>query len=253
MQSTPLDSSGQRGLPARRERGRCSAYASHGGIRMRTIIALALLTACGTVDSSTDDFEEATDNVPLPIHNKTWHCTGPQHNTVVHVTIDSADLKIDAVHLDAGCTGTLTVNVDTNSGDGVKIHDGVEQLQLKGAVACSGKSGAVHQDGVQAMGGAHVLIGDTAVPGSFVVNCPTGNNGGVFINEGRGGNSLPTDIVCDHCDLFERNAAVHIGHSESSGVRNSVLHHGTSDSSPPDCIRTEPDAATPIDSNNTCI
>jgi hypothetical protein len=218
-------------------------------------LALTFVASCAadTVGTDVDDFTEAVTNVPLLVQNKTWHCTGPQDHTIVRVNIDSPDKKIDAVHLDAGCTGTLTVRIETNSGDGVKIHDGVDHLHLKGSVKCSGKSGAVHQDGVQAMGGSHVLIGDTTKAGAFKVDCPTGNNGALFVSQGRGANGLPTDIVCDHCDLFERNAAANIGVSQSSGVRNSVLHHGTSDSSPASCIRVHAEAVDPINSNNTCI
>jgi len=61
------------------------------------------------------------------------------------------------------------------------------------------------------------------------------------------------DIVCVRCDIFERNAAVHVGpHSIRSGARDSRLHHGTSPSSPPNCTRIEPGAVQPVVQGNTC-
>src|SRR5262249_27708887 len=158
----------------------------------------------------------------------------------------------DAVHLDAGCTGSLIVHVKTNSADGIKVHNGAHDLNVKGDVTCTAKFGDVHQDGVQAMGGERVTLGGNK-PGAFKVDCRTGNNGGRWVNEGRGENGVPTDIVCDHCDLFEKNAALHVTNSIRSGARNSVLHHGTGDSSPADCARISPVAIDPVNENNVCV
>src|SRR4051794_40445786 len=182
-------------------------------------------------------------------HNHTFRCRGHvAPGTTVTVTIDDST-HTDGVHLDKGCTGgPLVVHIRTNGADGVKVHTGAHDLLVRGDVRCAGKHGAVHQDGVQAMGGARVTFE------RFVVHCPTGNNGGFWVNAGRNKRSIPTDIVCDHCDLFERNAALHVGpNSIRSGARNSRLHHGTSRSSPPDCARINPGATDPVANGNTCV
>jgi hypothetical protein len=193
--------------------------------------------------------------------DKRWVCTGPQAGTVVNVTILTN--PVDAIHLNAGCTGSIVVHIYTTQADGIKIHQGAHDLQITGDITCDGKSGSIHQDGIQAMGGRDVLIGSTTQDGAMKINCPTGNNGGVFVNAGLGVglksdtpdySSWPTNIVVDHADIFERNAAVHIGSdSFGSGVRNSLLHHGTSLSAPDDCTRIDADAIAAFDENNSCV
>src|SRR3954468_24285108 len=189
---------------------------------------------------------------PVVLHNQTWHCTSAQAATVVNVVIDNKQ-HIDGAHLDAGCTGSIVVNITTNGADGIKVHSGAHDLTITGSITCIDKKDILHQDGVQAMGGQHVLLGSTLVPGALVINCPTGNNGGLFINAGNGSTSYPTDVVADHAIIYERNAPVNIGpHSISSGVRNSLLHHGDSPASPDDCIRIDPNATPPVNENNPC-
>jgi hypothetical protein len=191
-------------------------------------------------------------DAPVVVHNQTWHCSSAQAGTVVNVVIDNKQ-HIDGAHLDAGCTGSIVLNITTNGADGVKIHSGAHDLTITGGITCIDKKDVVHQDGVQAMGGEHVLLGSKDVPGALVIDCQTGNNGGLFINAGIGGNAYPTDVVADHAIIYERNAPVNIGaHSISSGVRNSVLHHGDSPASPHDCIRIDPQAVSPVNENNTC-
>jgi hypothetical protein len=182
-------------------------------------------------------------------HNKTFKCKGHvAPGTTVTVVIDNGS-HTDGVHLDDGCTGgPLIVHVKTDGADGVKVHKGAHDLIVKGGVRCAGKHGSVHQDGVQAMGGMRVTFE------GFNVHCATGNNGGFWVNAGKNKRSIPTDIVCDHCDLFERNAALHIGpNSLRSGAKNSRLHHGTSPSSPSNCARINKGAQDPIATNNTCV
>jgi hypothetical protein len=180
--------------------------------------------------------------------NKTFHCRGPvTPGAEVFVTVNNGQ-HVDGVHLDRGCTGgPLIVHVHTNGADGVKVHTGVHDLTVKGSVTCSGKHGTVHQDGIQAMGGKNVtFLG-------FKVDCPSGNNGGIWINAGRNRHSTPTNIICSHCDLFERNAAVHVGpYSIHSGAVDSRLHRGTGGSSPANCTRVDPRAVSPVVSGNTC-
>jgi hypothetical protein len=182
-------------------------------------------------------------------HNETFKCRGKvAPGTTVNVVIDNGS-HTDGVHIDDGCTGgPLIVHIRTNGADGVKVHKGAHDLVVKGGVRCAGKHGSVHQDGVQAMGGMRITFE------GFNVHCPTGNNGGFWVNAGRNKRSIPTDIICDHCDLFERNAALHVGpNSIRSGARNSRLHHGTSRSSPPNCARIDRSAEAPVSSNNTCV
>jgi hypothetical protein len=193
--------------------------------------------------------------------DKRWICSGPQQGTVVNVQILTN--PVDAVHLNAGCTGSIVVHIYTTQADGIKIHQGAHDLQITGDITCDGKNGDVHQDGIQAMGGRDVLIGSTIQDGAMTIDCPTGNNGGVFVNAGLGiglksdspdYDAWPTNIVVDHADIFERNAAVHIGEeSFGSGVRNSLLHHGTSLSAPDDCTRIDGDAVGSFDENNACV
>jgi hypothetical protein len=189
----------------------------------------------------------------INLTNRTWHCTSLQNGTVVTVTVDDGNSPLDAVPLDAGCTGRLVVHVHTSSADGVKVHMGAHDLVVTGDVTCDAKYGRKHQDGVQAMGGGPVQFGDGIHASSFKVSCPTGNNGGLYIKGGAGGQSTPTGIVCDHCELFEGNAAVVVGaDSIRSGVRNSILHQGTSPASPKDCTRFDPAARQAVDDNNVC-
>jgi hypothetical protein len=208
-----------------------------------------------SIDSSSSDSQgsDAIVGRPPPIvTNSTWHCKSAMDHQEVTVHIDAPNAHMDAIHLDEGCTGSLIVHVTTNSADGIKVHNGAHDLNVKGDITCTDKFGIVHQDGVQAMGGERVTFGGKKA-GAFKVHCPTGNNGGLWVNEGSGENGVPTDIVCDHCDLFEKNAALHVANSIRSGARNSVLHHGTSPSSPADCRRINPVAIDPVDENNVCI
>jgi hypothetical protein len=208
------------------------------------------------VDSSDSETQgaEALAPSPPPIHvTSTWHCKGPMNHQEVFVDIDAPGAHEDAIHLDEGCTGSLIVHVTTNSADGMKVHDGAHDLRVKGDITCTAKYGEVHQDGVQAMGGSKVTLGGSK-PGAFRVDCPTGNNGGLFVNAGRGGNGTPSDIVCDHCDLREGNAALHVGpDSLRSGARNSVLHRGTGEAAPENCRRIDHAAVDPVDEGNTCV
>lgn len=193
--------------------------------------------------------------------NKTYHCKGEAHGLQINVKIDSPATKLDGVHLDDGCTGSLRVRIETNSGDGVKVHNGAHDLTVymgkpgtgkpgqgsKVGIKCTGKSGAVHQDGVQAMGGDHVTFD------SPNVDCPTGNNGGLFVNGGAGGRGTPTAIVFVGGFSYEGNASIHIGDaSDSSGARGVIMKTNRTKASPPNCIRIGKNAKNPVNENNTC-
>jgi hypothetical protein len=99
-----------------------------------------------------------------------------------------------------------------------------------------------------------VQLGDGVHDGSFIVHCPTGNNGGLWVNTGSGGNEVPTNIVCDHCNLFEGNNALHVENSVASGARNTVLHNGVGGAAPANCKRVGSVAVNPVTGPNlTCI
>src|SRR3954471_7728281 len=139
----------RRGMVARSEEramSRVSLAAAGGAFAL----ACALAPAAGSANAP---------NV-VTLHNEAWHCDAPQAATVVNVVIDNGE-HIDAIDLDAGCTGSIVLNVLTNGGDGMKIHDGAHDLSVTGSVVCNGRSGTVHQDGIQAMGGRNVLLGST--------------------------------------------------------------------------------------------
>lgn len=235
--------------------------------------ATPALPASGSCEDGAIPFQGRT--LPtVTCNNRTWHCTTRQRHTQVHVVIKDAPSKLDAIHLDKGCYGVLRVTVQTDSGDGIKIHTGAGAgnaecgtldaggacLQVWGgpttgcdhrncaAIICTGKFGDVHQDGIQAMGGNNIRLM------YFKVWCPSGNNGGIFFNGGVGGNGVPTNIVCLWCDLMEANAAFHVGPgSIRSGAEFSKLHTARTKSSPPDCRRVDKDAIDPVDIDNTCL
>src|SRR5438128_1814647 len=70
----------------------------------------------------------------------------------------ASGLSKDAVHLDSGCSGNMTLHVTTGSDDGIKVHEGAHDLTVNGSVTCNGRDGTVHQDGIQAMGGQRVTF-----------------------------------------------------------------------------------------------
>src|SRR3954453_8591039 len=197
-------------------------------------VRLPLLACCAfalTVAAAPRATPATADDATVRVWNHTWTCSSPQWGTEVEVRITNG-LPIDAVHIDGGCTGHLNVRVWTNGADGIKVHTGAHDMQITGNITCGGRYQGRHQDGVQAMGGENVQLGDGVNMGSFWVYCPSGNNGALFTNSGAREHSTPTDIVCAACDLYEHNVAVHIGpESDSPGARASILHLGTSDSS----------------------
>src|SRR4051794_17880294 len=80
----------------------------------------------------------------VTLHNQMWTCSSAQTATVVNVVIDNGE-HIDAIHLDAGCTGSIVLDVLTNGGDGMKVHDGAHDLSITGSIVCNGRHALVHQ------------------------------------------------------------------------------------------------------------
>lgn len=214
----------------------------------RVLLALiALLTVSAVMLASVAD-SQGSKYERVTLKNKTWHCTGKQKHTQVDVQIKKAAQKLDAIHLDAGCTGSIRIAVDTDSGDGVKVHGGAHDLTVFGYISCTAKHGNVHQDGVQAMGGTDVTFK------WIKVNCPTGNNGGLYVNGGRHNRSVPTRILCSHCALYEGNASINIGpNSKESGARFSTFRTNRTKASPRNCARIQAGALAPVNLSNTCL
>jgi hypothetical protein len=201
--------------------------------------------------------------------NKTYHCDAstPDH-AQINVVVKDSTSKVDGVHLDDGCSSkSIRVRIETDSGDGIKIHTGAEHLKVwfgkprafgtkvsedgKVGILCSGKHGDVHQDGIQAMGGLDVQI---MAPN---IRCDSGNNGGLFCNAGKNaaqnGNAVPTDIVVHGGFVYEGNASIHVGpNSAGCGAVGVTMKTDQTKASPPDCIRVDHDADRPVNDHNVC-
>ena len=193
---------------------RASAYT----LSLAPIIALALVLVTLLPSDS-----RAAGSVTLV--NDTFNCSSypqPVDFDLVKVTITDQSVRRDGFHTGDNCTGRIDrIEIDISSGDGVKVGQGAHDLVIGGGfVRCNGNYGDVHQDGIQVMGGTRVTFQN------LTVNCTTGTNSAMYINEGAGGNGRPTDVVCDGCTLMrgtDRNRALRIGDSLRSGARNSII------------------------------
>ena len=156
----------------------------------------------------------------INLTDQTWICAGPVSLDSVTVLIKS--VSVDAIHLDAGCTGTIgAISVVQYRLDGIKVHTGAHDLSIGGgSIRCLGHDPLAHQDGIQAMGGTGVTFF------SLDDQCLTSNNAALFISEGMNRNGLPTAIVCDSCYLAGGGFPVRIGRSLSSGIRSSQVCPG---------------------------
>jgi type II secretory pathway pseudopilin PulG len=190
-----------------------------------------------------------------------FDCHQPVNLTLVRIRVDSSAIQKDAIGLNPGCTGSIgRIDVVTKSADGVKIAN-----NLNGDVSCSkgsdcahdltigggtvlsaGRNGSAHQDCMQALGGNNITF--TGV----VFGCQTANNAQWFLTVNTAGTMTPTPpryVVCDRCE-FHPGAMYHdvtIGPSWSSGVRNSLVCPGGSQSLQ---FAITTGAVTPIDVNN---
>jgi len=196
------------------------------------VIACALLAAAAVAVAARGtggDAGPAPGAAPVPgsiaLTNRTWVCDGPVDLASVTVTMTAAGRRGgDAVHLAAGCTGRIGVlTVTEYVADGVKIADGAHDLTIGGGtIRCLAKTPSVHQDGVQAMGGARITLDGLRIscgrPGASLINS------NLFINRGVRSTAPPTDVVCVDC-VFGGGAAhtVSIQDSVRSGVVGSSL------------------------------
>lgn len=185
-----------------------------------------------------------------------WTCDKAYGSKGNPYRVRAVDVTNDAnsiVYLNKGCTGYIDLTVVTASQDMVKLHDGAKDLVVTGSFACAGHKEGVHQDGMQSTGGKNVTF-------SVLIDCPTINNGGLWISTGSENNALPTNVVCDRCTILPvGNNAIHVGTSKGSGSMNSTLFQGTGDASPPTCIRVNKDEGKngvpidPVNVDNTCL
>lgn len=189
---------------------------------MRRLCAVVLLVAAAAASAV---LTAATGSTPMTgavsQTDKTWFCQGPVNLSSVTVTIRNA--QTDAVHLAAGCTGTIgKLTVVQYHGDGVKVAPGAHDLTVGGgSIRCYAHDPGKHQDGIQAMGGQRV---------TFVGlddQCLSANNSALFVTEGPNGRELPTDIVCRGCYLAGGGYPVRIAVSLRSGIVNSRVCPGT--------------------------
>lgn len=161
----------------------------------------------------------------IALTNETWICNGPVDLDSVTVTMTAAGRRGgDAVHLANGCTGHIgLLTVTEYVADGVKIADGAHDLTVDGgSIRCLAKTPSVHQDGVQAMGGARITFNKLTVscgrPGASLINS------NLFFNKAGRSSTPPTDVVCVDCVLGGGAAhTVNIQDSVRSGVVGSSL------------------------------
>src|SRR6185503_7836182 len=136
---------------------RASAYT----LSLAPIIALALVLVTLLPSDS-----RAAGSVTLV--NDTFNCSSypqPVDFDLVKVTITDQSVRRDGFHTGDNCTGRIDrIEIDVSSGGGF--------------VRCNGNYGDVHQDGIQVMGGTRVTFQN------LTVNCTTGTNSAMYINEG---------------------------------------------------------------------
>jgi hypothetical protein len=156
----------------------------------------------------------------ISLTDRPWICQGPVNLASVTVVIKTA--QIDAIHLAAGCTGTIgRITVIQYHGDGIKVGPGAHDVSIGGgSIRCFAHDVGKHQDGIQAMGGQRITFHGLSDL------CTSANNSAFFVNEGGAGRQLPTDVVCDACTLEGGGFPVRIGLSMRSGVRNSHVCPG---------------------------
>lgn len=175
-----------------------------------------------------------------------WVCEGPVDVDLVKVTIHRRTTPLDAVSLSRYCTGRIgRVEIETWSGDGIKVQNAgsvAHDLVIEsGSIRCYEKTGAYHQDGIQAMGGRRITFRD------MDVNCGRpGVNANLFIAQGGSFASIPTDIVFEGGHLGPNAAhTILVADAVRSGVRDTVICPGRWFT-----YMTQATAVTPIDEGN---
>jgi hypothetical protein len=184
--------------------------------------------------------------------NATWTCKGPVNLDSVTITIAqslSGDRNnADGVHLQDGCTGRIgQLTVVDSAGDAVKVAQGAHDLTIGGGtIKCPAKNPTLHQDGVQAMGGANILFQNMSIDCGRAADSLIDSN--FFVKMAGQSTVPPSDIVCDHCTLGGWTAhTTNIERSVRSGVRNSTLCVGRF---PKLTVTVGADAVSPVTSGN---
>ena len=155
-----------------------------------------------------------------------YTCTGPVDNVRV---VGSGESKTALVNLEAGCTGTISVDltVTPGGGDGVKVQAGGLDHLIVGPsrVTCQpGVPAGSHQDGVQVQGGSNVTFK------GLVVSCPSSPGAAAFYVDGKDFPGI-SNVTCDGCDLTHLvMGALFTAPAPGSGVRNSRIHQGATTS-----------------------
>ena len=180
----------------------------------------------------------------IVLEDSSWTCTGPVNLDLVKITMRT--VRADAIYLRTNCSGTIgRIEVDTWVGDGIKINAPepvAHDLTIGGGyIRCHDRIPAVHQDGIQVMGGERITIRN------LEINCNSNPNGQLFINAANGG--LPTDVVCEGCVLGRGAASTLIvGQSVRSGARRTLVCPGRFHD-----IRINPTAESPVNVGNSVL
>jgi hypothetical protein len=174
-----------------------------------------------------------SDDRTVILDDVSWSCTEEVDLELVKVTMRTE--VDDAVRIDENCSGRIQrLEVETWTADGVKVqnrgtvaHDLVIE---SGYVKCHDVYGDYHQDGIQVMGGLRITFRNLAI------DCL--GNANLFLSEGGGRSSTPTDVVCEACVLGPNSAqTLFYAGSIRSGVRNTLVCTGRFRA-----IRVEPEA-----------
>ena len=193
------------------------------------------------------------------VTDRTWTCErhhAPARGFAVEVRITGRSrTRTDAVHLNAGCSGEITLRVVIERGwDCIKVHAGARDLTVRGWCEIRGRVGAVHQDFVQAMGGRNVTFRgfETRTAGQKGWNGgggPGGIHSSFFVNTGAGGAGRPSSVVCDGCVLAGGGSPVWVNRATGSGVRNSTIVRGRSGR----CVTITANATAGVNRGNRCL
>lgn len=174
--------------------------------------------------------------------NQTWKPPSSNwgNHAVVDVRILNTSPRKDAIHMSG--SGTIgRIFVETHSGDGMKIHGDTNGVTIgsygvNSSIRALNRYNGVHQDNVQVMGGSNVtfrgLFSEKLVPGM-----------NFFFNMGSGGNSRPTNIVCDFCTVVGVRGGsnpIRISDSLRCGIRHTLV---VSDNFP---LRVTNNASSPV-------
>jgi hypothetical protein len=155
----------------------------------------------------------------IVLNDQPFVCNGPVDYDLVKVTMRTSNR--DAISLAAGCTGRIgRIEVESWTQDGVKVQNGTSNPAHDiviggGYVKCHDIAAGAHQDAMQAMAGTRITFRNVTF------DCLGHSN--FFVAVGGGGQSTPTDVVCENCVLGPNGAnAARIADSMRSGLRNTL-------------------------------